>query len=67
MIIIDEIQDCSILYFKIIYKFIIDTKFNGNFVFFGDIDQSVYKIFGAVPYFLSCPYVFSSKVFEILE
>ena len=47
IIVIDEAQDMTELYFKLVYKFLRDLKFSGNLLILGDNYQGIYDFKGA--------------------
>lgn len=47
IIVIDEAQDMTELYFKLVYKFLKDLKFVGNLLILGDNFQGIYEFKGA--------------------
>lgn len=47
IIVIDEAQDMTELYFKLVYKFLKDLKFTGNLLILGDNFQGIYEFKGA--------------------
>lgn len=54
IIILDEAQDMSILFYKLVHKFIRDINFKGVIVVLGDVNQGIYEYRGADTRFLTC-------------
>ena len=54
IIILDEAQDMSILFYKLIHKFLNDINFNGVLIVLGDKNQGIYEYRGADTRFLTC-------------
>lgn len=54
IIILDEAQDMSILFYKLVHKFIRDINFKGVIVVLGDVNQGIYEYRGADIRFLTC-------------
>ena len=54
IIILDEAQDMSPLFYKLVSKFIRDIGFKGVLIVMGDKDQAIYEYRGADTRFLTC-------------
>jgi hypothetical protein len=60
IIVIDEAQDMTELYFKLVYKFLKELKFVGNLLILGDNYQGIYEFKGADTRYLT----FADKIFK---
>jgi|688.fasta_scaffold43532_3 hypothetical protein len=61
IIVIDECQDMTRLYFDIINKLITDTNFDGEMLLLGDIKQSINEFRGSDVRYLTLPKVWRRK------